>query len=208
MASRHNCRIWREPVPRLREGQLTANREYRVKTQVAPLMVRGLSSRQIARELGINQSTALRDMQMCRKHWNETYANSRDEWSGRVLATHEWLLTELAEAWMHSKQCRITRIVNADGTQMMREEPPDPRWLSGMLAVTKEVSTFLGIREGADSISRIEVPEATRQALAPMTADAYMDLLSASEGLSSINAVPPIQRRGMESVDVTTLRLV
>ena len=127
--------------------------------------------------------------------WMERHDDSRDEWRGRILATYEWMLKECAEAWQQSKEGRVTRVINPDGTEMIRQEPPDPRWLSGMLAVAKETSTFLGIREGADQISRVEVPAETRAALAPMTPDAYLSMLNNSGGLSALNAVPPVDRR-------------
>jgi hypothetical protein len=77
-----------------------------------------------------------------------------------------------------------------------------------MLAVAKEASTFLGLRQGVDSVSRVEVPEATRAALAPMTPDAYMAMLAASGGgLQGVNAVPPIQQREQE-VDAIDVRVL
>lgn len=153
-------------------------------------MVRGLSSRKIAAELGISPAMAKIDMNFVRDEWRAAYENSRDEWSGRLLATYEWLLAEVAEAWeTHSKLGRITRVINPDGSELVRVEPPDPRWLSGMLAVTKEVSTFLGLREGVDTVSRIEVPESTRQALAPMAPEAYLNMI-AGGGMTALNTAP------------------
>jgi hypothetical protein len=72
-----------------------------------------------------------------------------------------------------------------------RLEPPDPRWLSGVVAVTKEVSTYLGLREGVDTVARVEIPDSTRQALAPMSPEAYMSLLTSSNGMAGVTAVPP-----------------
>ena len=46
-----------------------------------------------------------------------------------------------------------------------------------------------------DTVSRVEVPEATKAALQPMTADAYQAMLATSGGLSQLNAVPPVGQR-------------
>jgi hypothetical protein len=69
-----------------------------------------------------------------------------------------------------------------------------------MLAVAREASTFLGLREGVDSVARVEVPQETRAALAPMTPDAYMAMLSSNNGVSALVAVTaPIQRESAQS---------
>ena len=177
------------------KGDITPQRMARLTEQIAPLMVQGLGCRKIAEITGIPKSTVVADQHLVKKLWQESADNSRDEWRGRLLAQYEWMIAELADAWGTSKEGRITRIVNPDGTELIRKEPPDPRWLSGMLAVAKETSTFLGIREGVDQVSRVEVPEATRQALAPMSNDAYLAMLATSGGLTGINAVPPVDRR-------------
>lgn len=173
----------------------TPARQQRVAERVAPLVVQGKTVTEICAAVGINRETARHDIRLCKQMWLERHDDSRDEWRGRILATYEWMLKECADAWQQSKEGRVTRVINPDGTEMIRQEPPDPRWLSGMLAVAKETSTFLGIREGADQISRVEVPAETRAALAPMTPDAYLAMLNASGGLSALNAVPPVDRR-------------
>lgn len=190
-------------MPR-KKGVLTAARHERVTEVVGPLMVQGMGCRKISARTGIPRATVAEDMILARQLWNENHSNSRDEWNGRLLAQYDWMLGELAEAWQNSKDGRITRIINPDGSELVRQEPPDPRWLSGMLSVAKEASTFLGIREGVDAISRVEVPEATKAALQPMTADAYQAMLMASGGLSQLNAVPPVGQRHdeIETVDV------
>lgn len=177
-------------------------RKQRIAEEVAPLVVQGLSTREIGRRLGLSPGAAAKDAALVRDMWQESFNASRDEWAPRILATYEWMLAELSAAWQDSKAGRITRIVNPDGTELVRQEPPDPRWLSGMLAVAKEASTFLGLREGVDSVSRVEVPESTRVALAPMTPDAYLAMLSNSGGLSGLTQVPPIQQREHEIAPV------
>ena len=189
-------------------GQITTKRLARLTEEIAPLMVQGLGCRRIAERTGYAKSTVAEDQLLVKQLWAEQANDSRDEWRGRVLAQYEWMIGELAEAWTSSKQGRITRVINPDGTELIRQEPPDPRWLSGMLAVAKETSTFLGIREGADTVSRVEVPESTRQALAPMSNDAYLAMIATSGGLS-INAVPPVpqqqQPEPIEAVEVDCL---
>ena len=184
---------------------ITPQRLHRITQQVAPLLVQGFGCRRIADALGISKNQAILDMRACQELWKQSHSESRDVWQGRLLAQYEWMLGECAAAWAQSKQGRITRIINPDGTELIRQEPPDPRWLSGMLAVAKETSTFLGIREGADSVSRVEVPESTRQALAPMSPDAYMAMLASTGGLSAVNAIPPVQRRGDDALPVSRL---
>ena len=175
--------------------EATAKRQQRCVEQVAPLMVQGLGVREIGRRLGLSSAQATHDVQLVRDLWKGQYSDARDEWAPRILATYEWMLAECAGAWEQSKQGRTTRIINPDGTELIRQEPPDPRWLSGMLAVAKEASTFLGIREGVDAVARVEVADATRQALAPMSTDAYLAMLASTGGLPGINAVPPVARR-------------
>ena len=65
---------------------------------------------------------------------------------------------------------------------------------------------ILGIREGVDQVSRVEVPESTRQALAPMSNDAYLAMIASTGGVG-INAVPPIQQRDepVEEIEVRCL---
>lgn len=179
----------------MRKGSITPARLGRLTQRVAPLMVQGYGYRRISEKLGIPLTTAADDCRLVKRLWVEEWQNSRDEWGGRITATYGWMLSELAQSWEQSKAGRITRVINPDGTELIRQEPPDPRWLSGMLAVAKEASTMLGIREGVDSVSRVEVPEATRQALAPMSADAYMSMIATTGGLAGINAVPPIEER-------------
>lgn len=190
---------------RLKKGELTEQRAERIREVIAPLVVQGMGCRRISEKTGIPKATVALDIQKCRELWAQDYSDSRDEWNGRLNAQYKWMLGELAEAWEQSKSGRITRIVNPDGTEMVRQEPPDPRWLSGMLAVAKEASTFLGIREGADTVSRVEVPEATRAALQPMSQDAYQAMLATSGGLAQLNAVPPVSQRHdeIEPVDVS-----
>jgi hypothetical protein len=186
----------------------TLRRQQRIVEEVAPLVVQGLSTREIGRRLDLSPGQAAKDVALVRDMWQDSFNDSRDEWGPRLLATYEWLMTECAAAWAESKGGRVTTIRNPDGSTLTRQEPPDPRWLSGMLAVAKEASTFLGLRQGVDSVSRVEVPEATRTALAPMTPDAYMAMLAASGGgLQGVNAVPPIQQREHEvnAIDVRVL---
>ena len=175
--------------------KISSARKERILQKVAPLVVQGWGCTRIARELGISENTARLDVKACHEIWEQQHSDSRDEWNGRLLAQYRWMMGELSEVWAQSKQGRITRIINPDGTELIRQEPPDPRWMSGMLAVGKEISTFLGIREGVDNVSRVEVPEETRAALAPMTQDAYLAMVASSGGLPQINAVPPIDRR-------------
>ncbi len=181
---------------------VTTARYERMTEVIAPLMVQGLGCKKISDRTGIPKSTVALDIAAVHELWEEKHANSRNEWSGRLLSQYEWMLSELADAWQQSKTGRITRIINPDGTELIRQEPPDPRWLSGMLAVAKETSTFLGIREGVDTVSRLEVPDATKQALAPMSEDAYQAMLANSGGLAQLNAVPPISRREEQPIEV------
>lgn len=185
---------------------MSGERLRRITEDVAPLVIQGWGAQRVSTELGISKSQASMDIRECFEIWRKRHDKSRDIWQGRLLAQYEWMIGECAEAWATSKQGRVTRIINPDGTELIRQEPPDPRWLSGMLAIAKEASTFLGIREGADSVSRVEIPESTKQALAPMTRDAYMAMLASTGGLSAVNAVPPVQRReGDDAVPVECL---
>jgi hypothetical protein len=175
----------------------TPQRQHRVAEVIAPLLVQGLSAAEISRRTGITREVVRRDMQLCRSMWVQRHDNARDEWRGRLLAQYEWLMAECAQAWEDSKAGRVTTITHPDGSTMTRREPSDPRWLSGLLQISKEASVYLGLREGADAVSRVEVPETTRQALAPMTSDSYLALV-ANGGLAAINAVPPVDRREYE----------
>jgi len=186
-------------MSRRRRG-LTDKRRQRLVEEVAPLMVQGYSERRIAKELGLSTGAAHNDVTKVRELWAESFDNSREQWQGRILATHEWMLAELSAAWQEGKRGRITRILNPDGSELLRHEPPDPRWLSGILAVTKEAATYLGIREGADTVARMEIPEGTRHALAPMTPDAYLAMLATSNGMAGMSAVPAVA--DLEAVDV------
>lgn len=186
----------------LRKGEITPQRLARLHDQVAPLVVQGVSTSEIARRLGVSRVTAAKDVAKVQEIWVEEVNNSRDSMRGQIHATYKWMLAEIAEQWSNSKNGRKTVILNPDGTQLVRIEPPDQRWMSGMLAVAKECSTMLGIREGVDTVSRIEVPEATRSALAPMSTDSYMAMLATTGGLSGINAVPPVHdRKELEPVE-------
>ena len=183
--------------------EATPQRQHRVVEVIAPLLLQGLSAAEISRRTGITREVVRRDMQLCRSMWVHLHDNARDEWRGRILAQYEWLMAECAQAWEESKRGRITTITNPDGSTMTRREPSDPRWLSGLLAISKEASVYLGLREGADAVSRVEVPESTRQALAPMDGDSYLALVAAG-GLATLNAVPPVDRREYEPAAALT----
>lgn len=189
-------------------GAATPAVQHRVATQVAPLVLQGWSSRKIARELGISNGTAYRDTELVRELWKSRVDNARDEWRGRLLATYDHVLNELMAAWEESKRGRITRILNPDGSVLERHEPPDPRWLSGVVATAKEASVFLGLREGADAVSRVEVSETTRSALAPMSQEGYLAMLAAAGGtLHGVTAVPPMASAAFkeEAADVEVI---
>jgi uncharacterized protein YoaH (UPF0181 family) len=181
----------------------TPARKERAVEIIQPLMVQGLSARRIAEVTGLNRETVRRDVGLIRSKWSEITESDRDKWRGRFIDTYNWMLSELAEQWAKSKESRETRVLNPDGSMMVRQEPPDPRWMSGMLAVAKEASTYLGLREGADQVSRIEVPDATRTALAPMSSDSYLAMIAAQGGsLPGVNSVPLVVDRDVEVVDV------
>jgi len=180
-------------MPWLKTGDVSAKRLHRIHTQVAPLMVQGLSSQEIALRLGITKQTALRDMRVCKAEWRKEFQNSGEEWGPRILQTYAWMLRELSDQWEQSKQGRITRVIQPDGSELVREEPADPRWLSAVLATSKEVSTFLGLRTGVDTVARVEIPEATRQALAPMSTADYLQMINSSGGVASLTVTTPIQ---------------
>ena len=192
-------------MPWLKTGDVSAKRLHRIHTQVAPLMVQGLSSQEIGLRLGIAKQTALRDMRVCKAEWRREFENSGEEWAPRLLQTYSWMLRELAQEWEKSKQGRITRVIQPDGSELIREEPADPRWLSAVLATSKEISTFLGLRSGVDSVSRIEIPEATKQALAPMSAEAYMQMINSGAGVAQVTVTAPIHAsEPPKPIDVAT----
>ena len=188
----------------MKKGEISRQRQQRLREVVMPLMVQGHGCRKIAHITGMPHRTAADDVRLVKEMWEQIDQQERDQWRGRITATYDWMLTELAEQWQTSKTSRETKVLNPDGTMMIRQEPPDPRWMSGMLAVAKEASTYLGLREGADQVNRIEVPEQTRAALAPMGTDQYMAMLAQQGGsLPGVNAVPPVtERRALEVIDV------
>ena len=187
----------------MRKGKITPQRQERLREVIMPLMVQGYGCRKIAQITGMPHRTAALDVATVKQMWSKIDEQERDEWRGRLINTYAFMLSELAEQWDKSKQSRETRVLNPDGSMMIRQEPPDPRWMSGMLAVAKEASTYLGLREGADQVSRIEVPDATRTALAPMSSDNYLAMIASQGGsLPGVNSIPPVVDRDVEVVDV------
>lgn len=169
-------------LPAREFDRATPTRRQRIAEVVAPLVTKGLTSRAIAKLVGISQPTAQRDMWLCKQMWLKKFENAGEDYRGRILSTYEMLQAELWEQWEKAKQGRTITTKMPDGSVIVRQEPADLKAISGLLAVTKEVSTYLGLREGADTVARLEVDEATRHALAPMSNEAYLALLAASGG--------------------------
>lgn len=174
-------------------------RQQRAAEVIAPLLLQGLNHTQIGKRVGLSRHQIANEARLVRDMWLHRADNARDEWRGKILAIYEHVLTELLGAREESKQGRVTRVINPDGSVLERQEPPDPRWLSGVVATAKEASIYLGLREGAETTARVEVSESTRQALAPMSQEAYLAMIATAGGtLSGITAVPPMASAAVE----------
>ncbi|WP_094556435.1 hypothetical protein [Synechococcus sp. 1G10] len=180
-------------------AKASPKRQQRVSEQVAPLVVKGYSVRRIAAELGIDRNAAYRDIKLVKSTWKATLADAGEEWRAKALAQHEFVLQELHEQWEIAKQGKKTATRHPDGSETIKHEPVDLKPLSGIVATVKEITTFLGIREGADTVARIEVDESTRNALAPMDRDSYMALVA--NGMPSITVDARPRAEGVIDVE-------
>lgn len=163
----------------------------RVAEEVAPLVCAGKTAYEIAKILDIHPKQAKRWMQLCSYMWQEQLLDTMNAWKGRVFGTYEVVLRELFDAWENSKAgVVVTSTVNG-GTVTTKTLPPDPKWLAGVVAVTKEVSVLLGMRTDTPVVAINETSDATRAALAPLSADSYLSLLAQNGGSLNITASPP-----------------
>jgi hypothetical protein len=175
-----------------------------VAEEVAPLIVKGHNARFIAAFLGVADVEARTYIALAHSMWEESLNDTMAMWRGRVFATYGEVMKELWEVWEQSKLGNtITTTTNENGvlTTTTRTAPPDPRWLASMLAVTKEVSTMLGMRNDAPVLQVQQVDESVRHSLAPMAPDAYMQLLAQNGGQLSVTVPPPPMQSA--AVDVT-----
>lgn len=163
----------------------------KVAEEVAPLMCAGKNAYEIAETLDIDLKQAKRYMQLCNAMWQEQLLESMNAWKGRVLGTYEVVLRELFDTWEKSKSGSVVTTTTAGGTVTTKTLPPDPRWLAGVVAVTKEVSVLLGMRTDTPVVAINETSDATKAALAPLSADSYLSLLAKNGGSLNITASPP-----------------
>mgnify|MGYP001810153695 CR=1 FL=1 len=177
----------------------------RVAEEVAPLMCAGRNAYEIAETLDIDLKQAKRYMQLCNAMWQEQLLESMNAWKGRVFGTYEVVLRELFDTWEKSKSGSVVTTTTAGGTVTTKTLPPDPRWLAGVVAVTKEVSVLLGMRTDAPVVAINETSSETRAALAPLSADAYLNLLAQNGGSLNITASPPPMASAID-VEVSPLR--
>ena len=162
-----------------------------------------MTTRQIAKELGISQMTAVRDVQLVRAYWQEGMQASREEWQARIVSTYEQVSSELWQQWERWKDGKVVETTLPDGTRTVRREPADPKILAGIVATTRELATTLGVREGADTVARVQVDQETRAALAPMDRDSYLALVA--NGMPSITVDARPRTEG--AIDVEPIEL-
>ena len=163
----------------------------KVAEEVAPLVCAGKTAYEIAKILDIDAKQAKRYMQLCSAMWQEQLLDTMNAWKGRVFGTYEVVLRELFDTWEKSKSGQVFTVTTSSGSVITRTIPPDPRWLAGVVAVTKEVSVLLGMRTDTPVVAINETSDATKAALAPLSADSYLNLLAKNGGSLNITASPP-----------------
>jgi hypothetical protein len=116
-----------------RSPQETSQIEHR-RQQVAQYYLQGWSQGEIARNLGIAQSTVSSDLKAIRRAWRESAVRDFDEAVCCELARLSHLEREAWTGWRRSLDAQeTTRIVQAEGAKRaektVRQSPGDPRFL-------------------------------------------------------------------------------
>jgi hypothetical protein len=167
-----------------------------VTEDVIPLMVRGYKLRQISEQLGVDERDTEHYMLLAYNHWKTSAADMVTEWRGRVFSNYAEICRSLWEAFEESKVNNkvVTVTENADGSKATttKTSPPDLRWLSALVAVNKEISAIVGLKAEAPVISVQPVDESVRHSLAPLSTDAWAQMLQAQGGSLSVTVQPPM----------------
>lgn len=180
----HKKKAAPQPVSTPEEIELLERLERDLIKRAEEIYVKGGTADDIATQLKVPYSKALWLLKQLKETWSASI--DRDYWRGRLLATYQAQMVELWGEWEKSKSRRTTIITNPDGSQTIKHEPADPRWQSGVLAVAKEISQLLGIRDGADAVQNVLIDNSIKQTLAPMSPDEYRKMLESGMSATSV----------------------
>jgi|GEM_PF-1399300 len=133
------------------------------RRKVAELTLRGLKQDEIARRLGVNQSTIGRDLDMVRGEWRQSAIRDFDEARGQELEKLALIETEAWAAWQRSQQpLQAASLANGkDGqrsSSSLKHQYGDPRFLDQINKCVTQRCILLGLQPAA--VTREDIADA------------------------------------------------
>ena len=107
------------------------------RQQVGDLYVQGSTQAQIARELGITQSTISVDLKAIRREWHESRVRNFDEAVAIAEKKLDYVEHEAVAAWKCSQEAAVTTKATQEGSsnetvkyeKVIKKQSGDPRFL-------------------------------------------------------------------------------
>jgi len=120
------------------------------RQQVGELYVKGSTQSQIARELGVAQSTVSADLKAIRREWRDSRVRDFDEAVAVELKKLDHLEREAWSGWERSQQPAESTKVSQDGAgkraeRIVKQQQGDPRYLEQVHRCITGRRTLLGL---------------------------------------------------------------
>lgn len=120
------------------------------RQQVGDLYVKGSTQSQIARELGVSQSTVSVDLKAIRREWRDSRIRDFDEAVSIELKKLDHLEREAWSGWERSQQPAESTKVTQDGSgkkaeKIVKQQQGDPRFLEQVHRCIVSRRTLLGL---------------------------------------------------------------
>ena len=122
------------------------------RDQVSALVLKGMTTRQIAEKVGISQRTVVRDIQHLQAQWREKALEAIDQVKARELASLDIMEAEAWDAYNRSKQDYTKKVVEDKPTGKGRSarietgsQHGDPRLFNVILSIKERRAKLLGM---------------------------------------------------------------
>ena len=163
----------------MRKG-ISGKRLQRIEEEVAPLFARGLTQREIAKQLGISKSVIAKDCALIETTWNEQIGERLESARAELVFKHDHLYRQCMAAF-HSG-------------------PPSPKWIELASKELECLGRLLGqagpsINVHANQTNISVSGEAVAELFKPLDPGAYADMVSAK-------VLPPAEAEELPTIDV------
>ena len=158
---------------------ISKRRLQRVEEEVAPLIARGLTHREVAKRLGISVAMAHQDCRLVQQNWDDQIADRLEIVRGELVAKHDALYKTCMDAF---------------------EAAPAPKWIELASKELECLGRLLGqagpaINLHQHSHSLNVTAEAVADLFKPMDAGSYAELVAAK-------ALPPTEPEELPIIDL------